>query len=352
MQKQTAILKRLSPIVLALSISAAASAQTTQNPETPAASGNSTFPAVTFGVVSFLQYSAALHEENGFNAFEVTRGYFNVEAQLSNRVRVRFTPDVRPVTDASLNQTLGLRLQYAYMEAKVSDSASVIFGMHETPWLTFEESIDRYRVQGPMFAEKVGLIPGPSDLGASVWAKTGRTEFQAGVYNGEGNGTAEQDKYKSLQGRVSYRVYSDIGSAKSAYVSGFYSYGWYARDRPRNVAIVMGSYESPRVVATGQYVTATDNPFIARNVERRGMSFFGEGRKGLTGWAGIGRLDLFVPDATNPNGAQRRYIFGGAHWSQWGRGRLGVVVTMEELFQSSNSQLLDRRVLGQTHIEF
>src|SRR5207302_9944106 len=135
------------------------------------------------------------------------------------------------------------------------------------------------------------------DLGASVWAKTGKAEFQAGVYNGEGNGNAEQDKYKSLQGRASYRVFSDTSAAKSAYVSGFYSYGWYARDRPRNVAIVMGSYESPHLVSTGQYLTATDNPFIARNVERRGMSFFGEGRQGLAGWAGIGRLDLFVPDA-------------------------------------------------------
>ena len=43
--------------------------------------------------------------------------------------------------------------------------------MHETPWLTFEESTNRYRVQGPMFAEREGLIPGPSDVGASVWAR-------------------------------------------------------------------------------------------------------------------------------------------------------------------------------------
>jgi hypothetical protein len=36
------------------------------------------------------------------------------------------------------------------------------------------------------------------------------------------------------------------------------------------------------------------------------MSFFGEGRKGLTGWAGIGRLDLFDPDASNDSDATRR----------------------------------------------
>ena len=43
-------------------------------------------------------------------------------------------------------------------------------------------------------------------------------------------------------------------------------------------------------------------------------------------------------------------IFGGAHWSQVGTGRLGVVVTLEQT--SANSQLLGRRLLAQTHVEF
>jgi len=136
------------------------------------------------------------------------------------------------------------------------------------------------------------------------------------------------------------------------HISGFYSYGWYARDRPRNVGIVMASYEQPHAVVTAQYLSATDNPFVARDVQRRGMSFFGEGRQGPTGWAGIGRLDLFDPDGSNGNDSQRRYIFGGAHWNQWGRGRLGVVVTLEQLYRTVNSQLLERRLLAQTQIEF
>lgn len=307
-------------------------------------------PVVTFGIVSFLQYVAALHEEDGFNAFGVTRGYFDVRARLNDRLQARFTPDVRPTTDASLDSNLALRLEYAYLEAKLNDNSSVVFGQHETPWLTYEESVNRYRVQGMMFAEREGLIPGPSDVGASVWRRTERMEFHAGIYNGEGYGRAEEDKYKSLQGRVSVRPFADENS--SVRISGFYSYGWYARDRPRNLAIVMGSYANPHIAATAQYLTATDNPFIARNVQRRGMSFFGEGRQGATGWAGIGRLDLFDPDASNENDSTRRYIFGGAHWSQWGRGRLGLVVSLEQQYRVSNSELLDRRVLAQTDLEF
>ena len=58
------------------------------------------------------------------------------------------------------------------------------------------------------------------------------------------------------------------------------------------------------------------------------------------------------PDASNDSDSRRRYIFGGAHWSQVGRGRLGVVVTLEQIFRTVNSQLLERRLLAQTHVEF
>ena len=336
--------------VMMWSLSGPVLAQEPQNAAAPPATAE--FPAVTFGVVSFLQYSAALHEEDGFNAFDVTRGYFNVRAKLSDRISVRFTPDVRPTTDASLNRNLALRLEYASLDARVSDGVSIMFGMHETPWLTFEESVNRYRVIGPMFAERLGLIPGPTDVGASVKATSGRTEVHVGVYNGEGYGQAEQDKYKSLEGRVTLRPFKEGSEAGNVSLSGFYQYGWYARDRPRNVAIVMGSYEVPHVALTAQYLSATDNPFIARDVERRGLSFFGEGREGPTGWAAVGGLDLFDPDATNDSDSRRRYIFGGAHWSQVGRGRLGIVVTMSQEFRVASSQLLDRRLLAQTHIEF
>jgi hypothetical protein len=317
--------------------------------------GNGPFPAVTFGVLSFMQYSAELHESDGYNAFDVTRGYINIHARLSDKVRVRFTPDVRPTTDASLNRNLTLRMEYASLDAQVSDGVAIMFGLHETPWLTFEESLNRYRVLGPLFAERMGLIPGPTDLGASMKYKGQTTEVHVGVYNGEGYGRAEVDKYKSIDGRATFRPFDEESELGNVSISGFYQYGWYARDRPRNVAIVMGSYEKEHVVATAQYLSATDNPFIARDVERRGMSFFGELRGGRTGWAGVGGVDFIDPDANNESDAQRRYVFGGAHWAQVGRGRLGVVITMEQInggYGGGTSQLLQRRLLAQTHVEF
>jgi hypothetical protein len=336
-------------LIAVLSLCGPAWAQAPENAPAPAAT---TFPAVTFGIVSFLQYAAELHESEGYNSFDVTRGYFNVQARLSDHVKVRFTPDVRPTTDASLERNLALRLEYASLDVQVSDGVAVMFGLHEMPWLTFEESLNRYRVLGPLFAERLGLIPGATDLGASIRATAGRTEVHLGVYNGEGYGRAEIDKYKSIDGRATFRPFAEDSELGKVSLSGFYQYGWYARDRPRNVAIVMASYENTHIVGTAQYLSATDNPFVAVDVERRGMSFFGEARQGPTGWAGVGGVDFFDPDASNDSDTRRRLIVGGAHWTQVGRGRLGVVVSLEQISRTINSQLLERRLLAQTHIEF
>ncbi len=319
---------------------------------------NSNFPAVTFGVVSFLQYAAELHEQDGYNAFDVTRGYINIQARLSDRVKVRFTPDVRPTTDASLERNLALRLEYASLDVQVTDNTAVMFGLHEMPWLTYEATVNRYRVLGPFFSERawtedsLGLLPGPTDLGASIKYSAERSDFHVGVYNGEGGGRAEIDKYKSIDGRGTFRPFAEDSELGKVSISGFYQYGWYARDRPRNVAIGMGAYQSTHVSVTAQYLQATDNPFVAVDVQRRGLSFFGEARQGETGWAGIFGLDLFDPNADNDGDQRRRMVFGGAHWSDVGRGKLGVVISLDQEYQTANSQLLSRRLLAQTHVEF
>src|SRR5690606_27994193 len=115
------------------------------------------------------------------------------------------------------------------------------------------------------------------------------------------------------QGRVTFGPFSS--GAAAVRISGFYSMGKYAADRPRNLAIGMASFEHPKVVVTGQYLFATDNPFVAEDIKRNGMSFFGEVRGSETGWAGLGRVDFFDPDESNGTDSRRRYTVGGAHWS-------------------------------------
>jgi hypothetical protein len=104
--------------------------------------------------------------------------------------------------------------------------------------------------------------------------------------------------------------------------------------------------------ASGVWQHEYDNPFVTADVKRSGLSFFGEVREGLTGWAGLANVQYFDPDGSVENDTRRRYTFGGAHWSEWGRGRIGVVVTLEQVFRGINSDKVESQLLAQTHVEF
>ena len=342
-------------IVVALAalllVAGPAVAQTAQAPP-PAPAAEPDYPIVRVGMLSYLQYDAELKNRDGFNAFDVTRAYLNINAQLASNVRFRFTPDVRRITDGSLT----VRVQYAFAELDSVKAARswVRFGIHQTPWLDFEEGINRYRVQGTMFTEREGLIPGSADFGVGYLTPLGKyIDIQAGVYNGEGFTQTDTNKYKSVQGRLTVRPLAGRGVANGFRLSGFYNAGWYAANRPRRLGIVMGSFEHTNLVATLQYMRATENPNAGpRDIDRSGSSGFVEIRQGAKGWAALARADWLDPDRVLVNNSQRRVIAGGAYWFVWPRSRVGLVATNEQVHNAAVGSPQENRLLVQTHIEF
>jgi hypothetical protein len=323
----------------------------------PAQPAEPEYPIVRVGMLSYLQYNAELENRDGQNAFDVTRAYLNINAQLSPRVRFRFTPDVRRITDGSLAGSLTVRVKYAFAQFDnvLNERSWIRFGLHQSPWLDFEESINRYRVQGTVFSEREALIPGSADFGASYFTPLpdGYGEIHAGVYNGEGFGQTDPNKYKSAQGRFTLRPLPNRGALNGLRLSLFYNAGWYAADRPRRLGIVMGSYEHARLVATLQRVAATENPIGSlREMNRSGWSVFLEPRQGVAGLAGIFRYDAFDPDRLFTANEQNRVIAGGAYWFIWPRARLALVATNEQVQYDSPLRPDENRLLLQTHIEF
>ncbi len=344
-------------LVLSLLLAPLAAARAQPAPaQAPAAEPD--YPIVRIGVLSYVQYDAELKNRDSFNAFDLTRGYVNINGQLSKNVRFRLTPDVRRVTDSSLAGTLVLRVKYAFVELDNVKAARswVRFGAHQTPWLDFEESINRYRVQGTMFAEREGLIPGSSDFGVGYFTPLGKyIDIQTGVYNGEGYAQTDVNKYKSAQARLTLRPFAGRGGANGFRLSGFYNEGWYAADRPRRLGIVMGSFEHTNIVATLQYLRATDNPnaVLPRDIDRSGSSGFIEIRQGMNGWAALARVDRLDPDEAFGDNSQRRVIAGGAYWFVWPRSRVGLVVTNEQVhYDAAAVRPQENRLLVQTHVEF
>jgi hypothetical protein len=335
-----------------------ARAQTPAPAATPAPEPE--YPIVRVGVLSYVQYDAELENRDGYNVFDLTRGYININGQLARNVRFRITPDVRRATsDTTLSGSLILRIKYAFVELDhlKTNGSWLRFGAHQTPWLDFEEGIDRYRVQGTMFSERENLIPGSSDFGVGYFTPLGKyIDLQTGVYNGEGYAQTDISKHKSVQGRLTLRPLAGRGIANGFRLSGFYSGGWYAADRPRRLGIVMASFEQTHLVTTLQYVNALENPsaIMPRDIRRSGPSGFIEIRQGLQGWAALARVDDFDPDRSVPDNSQRRVIAGGAYWFVWPRNsRVALVATNEQVhYEPASGRVNENRLLVQTLVEF
>lgn len=316
------------------------------------------FPTVTVGILSYLQYDAELRNRDGFNAFDVTRGYINVIADVAKNVRFRATPDIRRITDGSLSGSLAFRMKYAFAEFDnvLGARSWVRFGLHQTPWLDFEESINRYRVQGQMFAEREGVIPGSGDFGAGflIPLPASYGEVNAGVYNGEGFGSGEANKFKSFQGRATIRPFPHASLARGLRLSAFYSHGSYAADHPRRHGIVMASFEHTHFVATAQWLAGTERtPTRLTNAHLRGASAFAELRQGLEGWAVLARVEGFDPDDSITDNSGRRVIAGVAYWLTWSKSRVGFVLNGEDVrYDAGRGRPHESRLLVQSHIQF
>src|SRR6266567_2690946 len=93
-------------------------------------------------------------------------------AALSLHAMAQVTPAVTRETGggSSLNGSLTFRLKYAYAQFNLDDWATkgswVRFGLQQTPFIDYNESIYRYRFQGTTFEDREGLFPS-SDFGAS-----------------------------------------------------------------------------------------------------------------------------------------------------------------------------------------
>jgi hypothetical protein len=346
-------------LVALLVLTGAAFAQAAQ-PAPPQPPAEPVYPVVRVGVLSYVQYDAELENRQGFNAFDVTRTYLNINGQLSRNVRFRVTPDIRRFTDASgqLGSSLVFRIKYAFVQFDNlgAERSWVRFGINQTPFVDFEESINRYRVQGTIFSEREPVIPGSGDAGISSFTPLPNSygEVHVGVFNGEGFGNTEINKHKSAQGRLTIRPFPNRGAANGFRVTGFFTAGWYAADRPRHVGIAMASFEHRRLVATIERLVATDQPLTAtREADRSGWSMFIEPRQGPAGWAGIARFESFDPDDAVADNSHWRSIVGGAYWFVWTTSRLGLVTTNEQVhYDAGAARPTENRLLFQAHVEF
>lgn len=281
--------------------------------------------ATIFGDYTYQESPTARDADgNTFNpgAFNISRAYINITGNLNHWLAFRITPDVSRETAAtsSLSGSQEFRLKYAFAQVNLDDWMShgswARFGIQQTPYVDYTEGIYRYRFQGQIFAERVGLLVS-SDAGLS-----GRYNFadnygdvHAGYYNGEGYNKAETNNEKALQVRGTVRPLPLGGIWRGLRITGFLDEDHYVQGAKRQRAIGQVTFEHPLVNIGADFVQGKDQTSVTKpQVDSNGWSIWATPRFGTSGWELLLRHDDFKPNKSLSSQAQKRDIFGIAYW--------------------------------------
>jgi hypothetical protein len=285
-------------------------------------------PAVKVGGVLFLDYTNTqdpqITDADGNkvsqSAFNVGRAYLNVTGQLNHLFAFRITPDItrETGTGSSLNGSLTYRLKYGYAQLNMDDwlwrGTYVRFGMIQTPYVDFEETVYRYRFQGTVFADREGYNSS-SDFGVAFRTAfpSNYGEVVAGYYNGDTYTRADPNDQKSFRIRATVRPFPGPGLLRGLRVTAYTDQDHTVKNADRDRFIVSALYEHTYVNAYYSYLKATDQATTkVLPVEGDGYSFWVT-PKTTFGLEGLFRYDHLNPNDTNDS-KKTRVIGGVAYW--------------------------------------
>ena len=316
-------------------------------------------PSIRVGITLYPAYvyqtEPTIKDGNGNtvhkSAFDVQRAYINVTGNISHLISFRITPDVvresglvtLSAPDVVSNDSLVYRIKYAFAQLNLDDwmtkGSWVRFGIHQTPWVEFDEQIYRYRFQGTTFIERQALptVMASADAGVSFHynfpSNFGDTHF--GIYNGENYGKAEVNGHKGFEFRGTVRPFATMAPVLRGIRGHFVYYNdAYNSGNPRRRTIGTVTFEHQYISAEYYYLSATDQTLTAApKVDANGWATWVIPRYPLKNNASIElllRYDHFTPNTSNaivPAAAspfpgstvfddqkQNRSIIGIAYW--------------------------------------
>ena len=257
------------------------------------------------------------------SAFNVTRAYINVTGNLNHLIAYRITPDISRETSSgpSLSGSQIFRLKYAYAQFNLDDWTTkgswVRLGQQQTPYLDFTEGVYRYRFQGTMFPERVGLISS-ADTGLSGHYNLPGNygDVHAGFYNGENYNKPEVNNEKAFQIRGTFRPLPLGGPfLKGLRIGATLIDDHYVGSAKRERLIGTVLYEHPLVNAGFDVLRAKDRTSASKpQVDSKGWGIWVTPKFGTTGFEALIRHDNFVPNDSINSQKQKRDIDGVAYW--------------------------------------
>jgi hypothetical protein len=180
----------------------------------------------------FLSYHYKKEENTEINQFAIKRSYITLKHQFNENFEVRFTQDITIDEEGEDKGNVEMRLKYCYANFNINNFAFFYqpdfeVGLVHRPWNDFEEDINDYRAQGPMFLNRSGLFSS-ADFGMTFNSLLGGEvnkayqnevndsypgkygSFSIGLYNGGGYHHFEQNQNKTLETRLTLRPFHQM----------------------------------------------------------------------------------------------------------------------------------------------
>jgi len=253
----------------------------------------------------FLAYqSKYLDKEQVDNLFTLKRGYLTFKKDFNRTFSVRFTQDITLDNEGEDAGNVEMRLKYLYLKVNLKDlsvfkNSYLVIGMIHTPWLDFEQHINDYRVQSPMFLETSHLLSS-ADFGVNMVTLLGGKidesyrenvsssypgkygSFTVGILNGGGYHAIEKNINKTIAARLSIRPFPATLPGLQLSLHGIYGKGNSEVSPEFNLMHTYISYESGRAIITAQAYRGLGNSygtFMDFNdlpYKNQGASVFGE----------------------------------------------------------------------------
>jgi hypothetical protein len=285
-------------------------------------------PAIKVGATIFLDYTyqdaPEVTDADGnrvhSNAFNVGRTYLNVTGQLHHLLAFRITPDIVRETGSgsSLSGSYTVRLKYGYAQLNLDDwlpkGTWIRLGLQQTPYVDFQESVYRYRFQGPTFTDREGFLTS-SDLAVSTRLAfpSNFGDIHVGVYNGEGYTKPESNDQKAIQVRATVRPAPAVPVLRGLRLTAFWDGDHYVRDAKKERFVAAVTFEHPFINLGVDYLKAKDQTLTTTaEVEAKGWSAWVTPRTPI-GIEGLFRYDQLEPDDRNDS-KKKRLIAGVSYW--------------------------------------
>lgn len=279
------------------------------------------------------------------NAFILKRSYFTLKKKINAIFSVRYTQDITLDQEGDDRGNVETRMKYLYLKIKPQWTGAITgsyfeIGMVHRPWITYEQKINTYRVQGNMAVERNRLYNSAGFgvfFGGNIGAKMDKeylktvdgsmkgkwASFGLGLYNGGGYSQFEENMNKVVEGMINIRPFANtipqiqlthafnIGEGNTAEKPVFQQLLFHGGYMGRSINI-SAQYHFGEGDFRGKMVDASNNSKALKN---NGYSFFGEYKFEKTPLSLFARYDSFY--IKNDEKTKKQREIGGIQYTMY-----------------------------------